>query len=184
MQVNSLLVRAKLVPILAIVPALCFYRLIFTKQKVIRRADYVVSVNETLFIPLFLYGAFSASLVQISFFPAYLSMLVTGFVKITEVNVFSKVWILSNFYILPELAAVTVFAYPNIVYYEKPFKKFTKIFFKQNPTIAIKTYKIAKRSPDKKILYRKPVFRHRPLFHYATYTLVKLRLFDYVSFYS
>ncbi len=135
-QLNSLLVRAKLVPYLFTAIQLCFYSLIFVNQKIINNPHYVTSLFDSIQLPLHLYNIFHYRDYQIQYLPMRLKILLKRYWLYFNRYITNKIWLLSNYLLSPILAEVLIFDYPNIISYLEPFKRFTKLFFYNRPILS------------------------------------------------
>lgn len=161
MQLNATLVRAKLVPYLFMVRDLCFYRLVQINSVVAKNPHQLVSLYDAVNIPIYLHNYMYYRQYRIQYYPKNIGLFFKNYWAHFTNYTNNKVWLLSNF-ITSDLAAETIiFDYPNITLYMGPFKRFTKLYYKNHPYAASG--------------------KQRYLNH--THTVLKLKLFEYAAFY-
>jgi hypothetical protein len=132
-QLNSILLRTKLVPYLFTAIQLCFYSIIFVNKRIINNPHYVISIFDSIQLPLQLYNIFHHRDYQIQYLPAKFKILLKKYWYFFNRYIYNKIWLLTNYLLSPILAEVLIFDYPNIINYIEPFKRFTNFFLYNRP---------------------------------------------------
>lgn len=161
MQLNATLVRTKLVPYLFMVKDLCFYRLVQVNQETARNPHQVISLYDVVNLPVYLHNYMYYRQYRIQYYPKNIGLFFKKYWAHFTNYTNNKVWLLSNFITSDITAEAVIFEYPNIILYMGPFKRFTKLYYKNHPYA--------------------PQGQHLYLNH--THTIVKLKLFEYAAFY-
>lgn len=161
MQLNATLVRAKLVPYLFMVRDLCFYRLVHLNTSISKNPHQVVSIYDSVSLPIYLHNYMYYRQYRIQYYPQNVGTFFKNYWAHFTNYTNNKVWLLSNFVTSEVTAEAVIFDYPNILLYMGPFKRFTKLYYKNHPYA--------------------PTGKHRHLNY--THTVLKLKLFEYASFY-
>jgi hypothetical protein len=133
LQLNSLLMRSKLVPYFFLISELCFYRLIYVNGSLIKTPYFITSLFDSIKIPLFFYK-------QLTFynFPSlFSSKILKKYYYFFFKNFYNKqsrkLWFLSNYIYSPISGEILLFDYPNILLFLSPFRRFSKIYFRNQP---------------------------------------------------
>lgn len=161
MQLNATLVRAKLVPYLFMVRDLCFYRLVYINNLVARTPHQVISLYDSVSLPVYLHNYMYYRHYRLQYYPKNIGLFFKKYWAHFTNYTNNKVWLLSNFITSDITAEAVIFDYPNITLYMGPFKRFTKLYYKNHPYA--------------------PTGQHRHLNY--THTVLKLKLFEYAAFY-
>lgn len=161
MQLNATLVRAKLVPYLFMVRDLCFYRLVQINNSIVKNPHQVVSLYDSVSLPVYLHNYMYYRQYRIQYYPQNIGLFFKKYWAHFTNYTNNKVWLLSNFITSDVTAEAVVFEYPNITLYMGPFKRFTKLYYKNHPYA--------------------PTGKQRHLNY--THTVLKLKLFEYAAFY-
>ena len=163
-QVNSVLLRLKIIPYLFIVPYLCFYYLIQVNSKFITNPFFILTLFDFVQVPLVLYKRLNFYVTSAG---QYQSLLTNKFLRKYWQNYINfqipYVWLLNNCLHSSVCASVLIYTYPQISLYMAPFRRFTQLYLYNSPAI------LTSRS-NKKYLHN-------------AYGVLKLKLFEYVSFY-
>jgi hypothetical protein len=163
MQLNASLVRMKLVPYLFLVNELCFYRIIHLNGAAVSSPYHVLSLYDNVSIPVVLYNYMYYRNYRVQHYPRQLAQFFKRYwMQFTNYNQ-NKIWLLTNFLVSNVTAEAIVFDYPNIILYMSPFRRFTNLYYRNQPFIDLT-------GPNSGIAY--------------THTIVKLKLFTYAAFYK
>lgn len=161
MQLNATLTRAKLVPYLFMVHALCFYRLVYVNQVVAINQHQSLTIYDSVSLPVFLHNYFYYRQYRIQYSPHDINLFLKNYWSHFTNYTNNKVWILSNFIKSDVTAEAIIFDYPNIMLYMGPFKRFTKIYYRNHPYAPTGSFSSLN----------------------YTHTTLKLKLFEYAAFY-
>ena len=161
MQLNATLVRAKLTPYLFMVRDLCFYRLVQVNNLVVKNPHQVVSLYDSVSVPVYLHNYMYYRQYRIQYYPQQIGFFFKKYWAHFTNYTNNKVWLLSNFITSDITAEAIIFDYPNITLYMGPFQRFTKLYYKNHPYA--------------------PTGKYQHLNH--THTILKLKLFEYAAFY-
>ena len=161
-QLNTILVKFKIIPFLHIAAELCYYRLVFINDNAISNSHHIVGLYDMIHIPYFIYQQFYYKQFQILLLPRYLRKFFKYYWKAMADYSSNKIWLLNNYITSVLTAQAILFEYPNINLYQAPFRRFTKLYIQGHPFPA-----------ESKIKYTA-----------NTYHLVKLKLFEYAQFYK
>jgi len=160
-QLNTLLIKTKIIPYLHIAADLCYYRIVFINNETISNSHYIVGIYDLIQIPYFLHQQFFYKQFQMFLIPKYLRTFFKYYWKVIADYSTNKVWIINNYITSNFTAQVILFEYPNINLYQAPFRRFTKIYYQPHPF-----------SSNAKLKYTANTFH-----------LIKLKLFEYSQFY-
>jgi len=153
----------KLVPYLFLVNELCFYRIVRLNGVIINSPYHVLSLYDSVTIPVALYNYMYYRNYRVQQYPAQLARFFKRYwMQFTNYNQ-NKVWLLTNFLVSNITAEVIVFDYPNIISYMSPFKRFTNLYYRNQPYTE-------KTGPNAGLAY--------------THTVIKLKLFTYAAYYK
>jgi hypothetical protein len=72
LQLNSVLLRSQLVPFFFLVSDLCFYRLVFVNQKIVSDPHLILSLYDSVQLPLFLHQVMRYRQNRFYFYPRFL----------------------------------------------------------------------------------------------------------------
>ena len=161
MQLNVSLVRAKLVPYLFLVRDLCFYRLVYLNQQVAKNPYQVLSLYDSMSLPVYLHNYMYYRQYRIQYYPSNIGKFFKNYWMHFTNYTNNKVWLLANFVASDVTSEAIVFEYPNIALYMGPFRRFTKLYYRNQPYA--------------------PTGKYKHLNH--THSVLKLKLFEYASFY-
>lgn len=163
MQLNASLVRMKLVPYLFQVEDLCFYRIVHLNGISVNSPYHILSLYDTVSIPVSLYNYMYYRNYRVQHYPRLLAKFFKQYwMQFTNYNQ-NKIWLLSNFLISNITAEAIIFDYPNIISYMAPFRRFTNLYYRNQPYTDTTQGGI-------ELAY--------------THTIIKLKLFTYASFYK
>lgn len=174
-QVNASLIRIKLVPYSYIVNELCFYRVIHINKQFISSPFYLLSLYDTVAIPINLHNYLYYRHYRIQKYPKQLAIFFKEYWShFTSFNQ-NKIWLLNNYLLSSITAQAFIFDYPNIILYIHVFKRFTSLYYKN------RAYPLLENSLDNK---SKKYLKDKSHNLEGTYDVIKLKLFTYASFYK
>lgn len=161
MQLNASLIRAKLVPYLFMARDFCFYRLVKVNELIARNPHQVVGLYDTINVPIYLYNYMYYRQYRVQYYPANITRFFKHYWSHFTNYASNKVWLLTNFVTSDITATAIIFEFPNIGLYMGPFRRFTKLYYRNQPYA--------------------PTGKHKHL--NFSHTVLKLKLFEYASFY-
>lgn len=166
-QLNSLIARAKLVPYFFIVLDLCFYRIIKVNTEIMTSPFYVTALFDSIVLPVYLYNYIYFRQYRVQRYPLRLALYFKSSITMFS-NSNNRIWLLSN-YITSSISAETIiFEYPSMLLYISPFQRFSTLYYRNQPTK----------------LFGFDVEQETVSWIIYSHTILKIKLFTYLSFYK
>ena len=163
MQLNSMLVKTRLVPYQHMTEDLCFYDLVKINGQSVRNTHHVLGLYDVLSVPAQFHNYIYSRDSRVINYPHYVRQFFKEYWAHTANFNSNKVWLLSNFVKSDVTAEAIVFDYPNALLYMAPFTRFTKMYYESTGM------------PGKGT-------KHEWLNY--THTVFKLKLFEFASYYK
>jgi hypothetical protein len=137
LQLNTLLLRTKLIPFLFLARDLCYYLLVRINEKIITNPYTVLGIYDTIAIPIYLYRLMYCRQYLVQAAPWLLLKILKAFWQHITTYTQNKIWLLANFIVSFSIAMAFIFMHPNLYLYKTPLRQLTRLYYRNHPITAV-----------------------------------------------